>query len=313
MAQYNLGSAGDISSINDFHKVQQYLYKMNENLRYMFNNLTPEDNYSEQARLTYVADGERQSTIEVTLDHINLQMVDKDEVVSAINMSKEQVKILAEKIALEGLVTVNSYFQIGLDGSITARNGKFSGNITASTMNSSAITLGGNGLNGNMVVLDDNDLEIGHWNKNGFFISKGVINLPWNGSRGLQFSTDNYGDHLYIGDFKVDMNYGRQVLQSDDEVTGMSGEPDLPGGYYLWAGWTGSDNTVVFCAKSDRSVRVNGLFYYNGEELEAMIRRIAEEYEDDDDGGEGGGGSQGTEEPNPTGGETGDTENGPGT
>ena len=33
----------------------------------MFNNLTPEDNYSEQARLTLVTDGERQATIEATL------------------------------------------------------------------------------------------------------------------------------------------------------------------------------------------------------------------------------------------------------
>ena len=205
MAQYNLGSAGDISSINDFHKVQQYLYKMNENLRYMFNNLTPEDNYSEQARLTYVADGERQSTIEVTLDHINLQMVDKDEVVSAINMSKEQVKILAEKIALEGLVTVNSYFQIGLDGSITAKNGKFSGDITASTITGSTFQL----------------------------------------ARGANVGFIANGTTFQLGDFIVNDWYGRQVLESTDEMTGMGGAPEEEGGLYLWAGYRDEDDYVL--------------------------------------------------------------------
>ena len=297
MAQYSLGSAGDISSINDFHKVQQYLYRMNENLRYMFNNLTPEDNYSEEARLTYVADGERQSTIEVTLDHINLQMVDKDEVVSAINMSREQVKILAEKIQMEGLVTVNSYFQIGLDGSITARNGKFSGNITASTMNSSAITLGGNGLDGNLIVLDDNDQEIGHWNKNGFYINKGIINLPWNNQRGLLFNTDNDGDHLYIGDFKVDTNYGRQIFQSDDEATGMSGWAPQTGFWFLWAGYNSQTQNAYFYVDDTGNTSVTGGLYLgtgiNRFEVASEISRIWEAIREIDTGDDEGGGGDG--------------------
>lgn len=205
MAQYSLGTAGDISSINDFHKVQQYLYKMNENLRYMFNNLTPEDNYSQSAQLIYAADKERQSSIDVTLDHINLQMVDKDEVVSAINMSKEQIKILADKIALEGLVTVNSYFQIGLDGSITAKNGKFSGDITASTITGSTFQL----------------------------------------ARGANVGFIANGTTFQLGDFIVNDWYGRQVLESTDEMTGMGGEPEDDGGLYLWAGYRDEDDYVL--------------------------------------------------------------------
>lgn len=205
MAQYSLGTAGDISSIDDFHKVQQYLYKMNENLRYMFNNLTPEDNYSQSAQLIYAADKERQSSIDVTLDHINLQMVDKDEVVSAINMSKEQIKILADKIALEGLVTVNSYFQIGLDGSITAKNGKFSGDITASTITGSTFQL----------------------------------------ARGANVGFIANGTTFQLGDFIVNDWYGRQVLESTDEMTGMGGEPEDDGGLYLWAGYRDEDDYVL--------------------------------------------------------------------
>ena len=139
MATFNLSSAGDISSIDDMQKVRDYLYKLNKNLKYMFNNLTPEDNYSEQARLTLVTDGERQATIEATLQGINLNYVSKDGVVSAINLSDETVQIQADKIKLEGVVTVNGNFRVGLDGSIEAQNGKFKGDISASNITGSTI------------------------------------------------------------------------------------------------------------------------------------------------------------------------------
>ena len=139
MAVFNQLSAGDISSIDDMQKVRDYLYKLNKNLKYMFNNLTPEDNYSELARLTMVTDGQRQATIEATLEGISLNYVSKDNVISAINLSEGLAKIEAEKIQLEGVVTVNGYFKVGLDGSITAKNGKFNGDISASNISGSTI------------------------------------------------------------------------------------------------------------------------------------------------------------------------------
>lgn len=139
MAVYSQLSAGDISSIDDMQKVRDYLYKLNKNLKYMFNNLTPEDNYSELARLTMVTDGERQATLEATLEGINLNYVAKSGVVSAINLSEELVQIDASKIKLEGMVTVNGYFKVGLDGSIEAKNGKFTGDISASNISGSTI------------------------------------------------------------------------------------------------------------------------------------------------------------------------------
>lgn len=58
--------------------------------------------------------------------------VDTDKVVSAINVSPEEIKIQSSKITLEGIVTANSRFKILTDGSMEAVNGKFSGTITAS-------------------------------------------------------------------------------------------------------------------------------------------------------------------------------------
>ena len=171
MAVYSQLSAGDISSIDDMQKVRDYLYKLNKNLKYMFNNLTPEDNYSELARLTLVTDGERQASIETALEGINLNYVSKDGIVSAINLSEETAQIKANKIQLEGVVTVNGYFKVGLDGSIEARNGKFSGSISGSD-----ISLGGlGGGDGYIVVYNSNGTEIGRWSKDGINVGAGSI------------------------------------------------------------------------------------------------------------------------------------------
>lgn len=55
--------------------------------------------------------------------------VSKGDVVSEINQSAEEVKINANKISLEGTITANENFKVNLDGSIEAKNGKFSGII----------------------------------------------------------------------------------------------------------------------------------------------------------------------------------------
>lgn len=437
MGAFNLGNVGDISSLDDIPKIRQYLYRLNEQLRYMFDNLSPEDNYGDKALLQYVSDGEKQSALEISLDQISLSMVDKDNIVAAINMSKEQVQIQADKIKMEGLVTVNSYFKIGLDGSIEARNGKFSGHISASSMESSTIdsttiNLGGKGKDGKVVVRDKDDILLGQWDKNGIDVKKGSIRgtklyLGGNGEPGELFvnnknnieigkwtkdglvvklgditgtaitlggtgtsagsltvlnetgtatlgtwnkngiavnkgsiqgseitvggsgntgklivldnagSTtiglwdntginvykgsirgseitvggsgntgklkvldnagttiiglwDNTGINVYkgsisgteftakrgnkvgfhtdgtnvqIGDFYVMDWNGRQVLQSEDFTTGISGEPDISTGYYLWAGWY-DDDDFVLAVDANRNVSVNGQLLVNG-------------------------------------------------
>lgn len=53
---------------------------------------------------------------------------------SLINQSATTIKIQAEKIQLEGIVTANSNFKVLLDGSIEAVNAKLSGAITATKM-----------------------------------------------------------------------------------------------------------------------------------------------------------------------------------
>ena len=76
----------------------------------------------------FATQAELSSSLIITSDMISTK-VSKAEVVSEINQSAEEVKIKANKISLEGLVTANENFKILEDGSIESKNGKFSGVI----------------------------------------------------------------------------------------------------------------------------------------------------------------------------------------
>lgn len=74
------------------------------------------------------------SQIKQTADEISTK-VSKNEVVSEINQSAEEIKIKGEKISLEGTVTANDNFKILPDGSMRASNGTFEGAISSSDAN----------------------------------------------------------------------------------------------------------------------------------------------------------------------------------
>lgn len=278
MAQFNLNSVGDISLVNDFPKLQSYLYQLQRQLRYMFDNLTPEDNYSSEAYEKYLSDGENASSIKQSVDLISLEMLTADNVVAAINLNREGVKIQGDRIQMEGVVTVNSYFKIGMDGSIEAVNGRFSGDITASNMSSSSITLGGSGNTGTLTVLNSSGTVIGSWDNTGISVKAGSLDIKRGSDIGLYCN----GNVFRFGDFEVSDGYGRQILQSSDEVTGMSGEPSGSGRFYLWAGWDGSD--AVFAVTNEGRVDINGdlyvqgRIYINGQSLYSYVEDIVADY-----------------------------------
>ena len=67
-------------------------------------------------------------------------------IVSKINQTASTITIDAQHIKLEGIVTANSNFKVLLDGSIEANNGKFTGNIQASSGKIGGFTINGGGL-----------------------------------------------------------------------------------------------------------------------------------------------------------------------
>lgn len=53
MAVFNQDYAGNISNIKDLASLQAYLQRQQEQIRYMFENLTPDDNFSASAKAEY--------------------------------------------------------------------------------------------------------------------------------------------------------------------------------------------------------------------------------------------------------------------
>ena len=73
------------------------------------------------------------TSIEQTDKYIENKVVKNDEVVAKINASQEGVSIKADKISLEGYTTINDNFKIDEKGNMEAKNGKFSGEIEATS------------------------------------------------------------------------------------------------------------------------------------------------------------------------------------
>ena len=97
----------------------------------------------------YYTTSETKALIDLTAEGISLEVskkVDGNEIISAINQSAEKIEINAEKINLNGTVTANENFKILKDGSIEAKNGKFTGIIKGATIETAET--------GNRMVMD---------------------------------------------------------------------------------------------------------------------------------------------------------------
>lgn len=113
---------------------------------------------------------------------------------------------------------------------------------------------------GYTVYDEDGSTIIGQWSHDGISLHKGVIDFQWQdalGADSVGFYAD--GTKIQLGDWIIDnTSYERAILQSTDEVTGMSAETDDPGQLYMWAGYH-SDSDVVFAVNaSDVYVRHGG-------------------------------------------------------
>lgn len=133
----NLPNITDDSLRNEksLKEIKDYLYQLTEQLRYVLNNLD-EENFSEsfkeeignsktiQALTQKVEDTEKNaaSSRRQTAELIS-QTVKKDGIISAINQSSEIIQILANKIALEGYVTINGTLTIDEDGYLRCSGG----------------------------------------------------------------------------------------------------------------------------------------------------------------------------------------------
>ena len=147
MAQYK--------AMEGFDKMDQkeltgYLYQLNEQLRYMFDNLTPEDNYSNQALTKYLEDEKRVASLKFDLDGLKVEVSDFEKNTNAkfeATDSKIDMKVskgtVSSEISLEsGQVTISgnrlvvnsTNFKLDASGNAT-----FSGTVKGATITGSHI------------------------------------------------------------------------------------------------------------------------------------------------------------------------------
>ena len=232
----------------DSSKIESYLYELNENLTYMFNNLTPEENYSEAARLIYAQRGERLASVEVKADQIELRVEDNEK---HYNTS---ITLLSDLLSLKA-ETPSGSSSMELSGDrIKLTTGKFE--VDATNLK---IDAAGNGTFSGTVSA----ANIVGGTINGASINSTNSGIPFKARRG----------YVSIGDFTCDDSYGRNIFQSDDEVTGMStGDVVGTGRLLFWAGWDGRQATLSVNGQ-DR-VDINGTLYYNGQTIRSYIKNL---------------------------------------
>lgn len=232
----------------DSSKVESYLYELNENLTYMFNNLTPEENYSEAARLIYAQRGERLASVEVKADQIELRVENNEK---HYNTS---ITLLSDLLSLKAETPSGSSMMELSGDRIKLTTGKFE--VDAKNLK---IDAAGNGTFSGTVSA----ANIVGGTINGASINSTNSDIPFKARRG----------YVSIGDFTCDDSYGRNIFQSDDEVTGMStGDVVGTGRLLFWAGWDGRQATLSVNGQ-DR-VDINGTLYYNGQTIRSYIKNL---------------------------------------
>lgn len=130
---------------------------------------------------SFATQAEVSSQFLITQENINSK-VTKAEVISEINQSADEIKIKANKISLEGIVTANENFKILEDGSIESKNGSFSGNIYLQ--------------NGNRVIGGDGILTNLQFNSVGTFEGYGLLGFNYN----------SFDDSYTYADISIDID-----------------------------------------------------------------------------------------------------------
>ena len=111
---------------------------------------------------SYSTTTEMQSAIDMSAEAINLEVskkVNGDEVVSTINQSAEEVKIDANKISLEGLVTINGGFEVDENGSVKMNEANLNGTFSQKDKNGKQ-----------SVKIENNKVDFHNWNGQGEFV-----------------------------------------------------------------------------------------------------------------------------------------------
>ena len=156
---------------------------------------------------TFSTKVEMKSEIKVATDEINLEVakkVDSGEIISAINLSPEEIAINSKKIALEGYTTINGGFSVDEQGNAKMKNADVEGKITSNDGTIGGWTINSSGLtNGKVYIRNDGYSTI--YTSSDIFILRAIL-------QGESWATVQSGTAEFN---RYDLN-GDGVLDSQD-------------------------------------------------------------------------------------------------
>ena len=131
---------------------------------------------------------------------------------------KTVIKLTADNIKLEGLVTANGYFKVKEDGSVEAVNGTFRGNVYADGGAIGGFSIGHGHIGGADVIYnEDGTIEVKD-TENGLFLYDDMIGFNDKGRQAIFGTWNNYGQPMlcrlvdtatdYNFDFGISPKYG---------------------------------------------------------------------------------------------------------
>jgi hypothetical protein len=131
---------------------------------------------------------------------------------------KTVIKLTADNIKLEGLVTANGYFKVKEDGSIEAVNGTFRGHVYAEGGAIGGFSMGNGHIGGADVIYnEDGTIEVKD-TENGLFLYDDMIGFNDKGRQAIFGTWNNYGQPMlcrlvdtatdYNFDFGISPKYG---------------------------------------------------------------------------------------------------------
>lgn len=131
---------------------------------------------------------------------------------------KTVIKLTADNIKLEGLVTANGYFKVKEDGSIEAVNGTFRGHVYAEGGAIGGFSIGNGHIGGADVIYnEDGTIEVKD-TENGLFLYNDMIGFNDKGRQAIFGTWNNYGQPMlcrlvdtatdYNFDFGISPKYG---------------------------------------------------------------------------------------------------------
>lgn len=131
---------------------------------------------------------------------------------------KTVIKLTADNIKLEGLVTANGYFKVKEDGSIEAVNGTFRGHVYAEGGAIGGFNIGNGHIGGADVIYnEDGTIEVKD-TENGLFLYDDMIGFNDKGRQAIFGTWNNYGQPMlcrlvdtatdYNFDFGISPKYG---------------------------------------------------------------------------------------------------------